>query len=811
MTKKLDPFNLFLLSLKKEDLKNVKPVTSFDIYDQSKVNFHPDGLFSTEIFGRVGSQERETNWSYIDLKVPVFNAVMYRAITKLKQLYAGIMSGKEYAVWDKDLNDFVKSNAIEGDTGYAFFMRNWKKINFLKNNSNKRSEYIDLVTKHQKQASTECLFVICAGLRDLEIKNGRPVQDEINALYRKAMAISNTLSSGNLEDLESSMDTSRYNLQMTVNAIYDYLANIIGGKHGYIMAKFLSRNTQTSSRNVITAVDYRIKRLGDPSNLKVTDTVLGLYQSCFNILPVTINRLRSQFLSTVFESSDRPALLVNPKTLKSQRQSVSAKQFNAWNSREGLEKLMSILGDKDMREQPIKIDGLYLGLSFKAELAGKKVWRFIHGLDDFEVLEGKISLESFSKPSNQDLQTHLENVKQYFLDDDYLVYTKPGSFELGCETTYDADMNELAPLIKKLEAEGLPTDNLKVAYRYYFTIDIEKDTYSLTQYDLSNPADLVCSILETKKDLSELVCKIPNSKGYRVPARKDKGFNTKQLAEDLVTYFKPKGFYNAGEDGTGLLRLIMVKTSLFKEVIFDRPWNHHGRNIVTTLIFDLNAGTYSLNEALSLDGGTYSLIDSFVHEPFDFVYTNPNEDGFTIKQPERYTSVGTEDFTPTLKVSASDFKHVDIQPITYAELFYQAVGLIMHEYPLTSTRYPVAGMGSTYPSYTYLMTTVDAETRTWLNNLFTPVEEAVYTQVPVRGSTYVDSASPHPSRLAAAGGDFDGDMMTQTSVYTEEAKKEIKDYFNTTKAYLNNDGSFVNSASTDLTQHVARNLLGDPK
>jgi hypothetical protein len=79
---------------------------------------------------------------------------------------------------------------------------------------------------------------------------------------------------------------------------------------------------------------------------------------------------------------------------------------------------MSILGDKDMREQPIKIDGLYLGLSFKAELAGKKVWRFIHGLDDFEVLEGKISLESFSKPSNQDLQTHLENVKQYFLDDD---------------------------------------------------------------------------------------------------------------------------------------------------------------------------------------------------------------------------------------------------------------------------------------------------------------------------------------------------------------------------------------------------------
>ena len=135
----------------------------------------------------------------------------------------------------------------------------------------------------------------------------------------------------------------------------------------------------------------------------------------------------------------------------------------------------------------------------------------------------------------------------------------------------------------------------------------------------------------------------------------------------------------------------------------------------------------------------------------------------------------------------------------------------MHEYPLTSTRYPVAGMGSTYPSYTYLMTTVDAETRTWLNNLFTPVEEAVYTQVPVRGSTYVDSASPHPSRLAAAAGDFDGDMMTQTSVYTEEAKKEIKDYFNTTKAYLNNDGSFVNSASTDLTQHVARNLLGDPK
>ena len=52
------PFNIFILDVTPERLRNIKPVTALDIFDNTRVNFHDDGLFSTTIFGRIGDDSR---------------------------------------------------------------------------------------------------------------------------------------------------------------------------------------------------------------------------------------------------------------------------------------------------------------------------------------------------------------------------------------------------------------------------------------------------------------------------------------------------------------------------------------------------------------------------------------------------------------------------------------------------------------------------------------------------------------------------------------------------------------------------------
>ena len=44
------PFNISILELTPEKLKGIKPVRALDITDESKRNYHEDGLYSFSIF-----------------------------------------------------------------------------------------------------------------------------------------------------------------------------------------------------------------------------------------------------------------------------------------------------------------------------------------------------------------------------------------------------------------------------------------------------------------------------------------------------------------------------------------------------------------------------------------------------------------------------------------------------------------------------------------------------------------------------------------------------------------------------------------
>ena len=58
---KPDPLNIKILRVNKNPLTEFKLVSSLRIFEQGTQNFDKKGLFSTEIFGRVGSEERLRN------------------------------------------------------------------------------------------------------------------------------------------------------------------------------------------------------------------------------------------------------------------------------------------------------------------------------------------------------------------------------------------------------------------------------------------------------------------------------------------------------------------------------------------------------------------------------------------------------------------------------------------------------------------------------------------------------------------------------------------------------------------------------
>lgn len=373
------PFNIRLLDLTPDKLKLIKPVTSLDIFDHTKTNFHDEGLYSVAIFGRIGDPMRDKRFSYIDVKIPIFHPIIFRCLKRIKALYIEIIEGSSYAIFDNTTNDFVKSTQEEGETGFAFFLKHWKKIEFVVNESITRIESIKLIEKYKEKALTSKVVVLPAGLRDIEYENGRVTEEEINDYYRRLLSISNTITEQTLKSAPELLNRSRVSLQRAFNELYDYIESLLEGKKKFILGKWASRRIQNSTRNVINAMSNSITNLDSPDNPDINTTIVGLYQACKAVLPVTKYCLRTGFLSKVFTAAGAPVRLVNKKTLKSVELNLPAEHFDTFMSEEGLDKLLNLFGEDSIRHKPIEIEGHYLGLIYKGN---DNTFKIIQDIDE---------------------------------------------------------------------------------------------------------------------------------------------------------------------------------------------------------------------------------------------------------------------------------------------------------------------------------------------------------------------------------------------------------------------------------------------
>jgi hypothetical protein len=379
MAAQILPFNIDLFIIKDSDVANIRPVKVHDIFQSSTQTFHQDGLFSIETFGKVGEERRNRISSYINMYIPIFHPIIFKTLCDLKGLYGEILSGKAYAIFDPQTKDFIRSDAINGETGYSFFIKNFKDLTFEQRPSAKREFSIKLIEKYRGNCMFDKLVVLPAGLRDYVIdENGKPSQDEINAMYLKVLSIAGVIENVDIKINSEYLDSARFNLQIAVMEIYDYVKNLLEGKSKLILGKWASRKVFNSTRNVITSHIPDTDTLHSPKTVGANQTVIGLYQYLRMILPIAVKDVRDKFLADIFVGPSSPAVLVNKKTLKKEAVHLDPQYYDEWMTYEGLEKVFARFGEENLRHEPLEIEGYWLGLIYD----DGKVVRFVQDISE---------------------------------------------------------------------------------------------------------------------------------------------------------------------------------------------------------------------------------------------------------------------------------------------------------------------------------------------------------------------------------------------------------------------------------------------
>lgn len=370
------PFNLDLLILDANQVKGVKQIEVLDIFEPSSTNFHPKGLFSVDIFGKVGDEIRNRMYAYIDMGTEVFHPLIYKELVSLKELYGKIINGTAYAVFDPKLKDFVASDMIQGKTGFQFFLSHFKELQFEERPSTSRSFSIKFINRYRDNATMRYLIVQPAGLRDMVVKpNGQREEDDINTFYRQALSIGNIAKELSRQKDTEQLDALRSRLQLVFLNLYQYLINMTLGDGKLIQAHWVSRTIFNTSRNVITSAIPKPKRLFDERNIGMNDNLVGLYQYIRGVFPVFVFYLR-QYASKVFTGPNTPALLVNRKTLAKEQVTINPIHYDQWFTQVGVEGLLNQFETPELRDEAIEIEGNYFGLLYRDE----KVFKFFQDI-----------------------------------------------------------------------------------------------------------------------------------------------------------------------------------------------------------------------------------------------------------------------------------------------------------------------------------------------------------------------------------------------------------------------------------------------
>lgn len=275
-----------------------------------------DGLFSNEIFG-MNVYDRKHTWAYINLKNHYLTPKVYVTLKALNRNFEAVIYGTRKFKIEGGVLIPTDDDDKAGGTGIEWLYKNWEKINFPKNDSNKRNARIDMLNNYKKDEMFVTKWAVCpAFYRDVNMSgnsNGRPKIPELNDLY--SALIRNVSIIESATNFDFMINSVIGKTQTILNDIYDMMKEKINGKNGYLRRSILGKSVDYCARVVITATPYDNESVED-QHINFYNTGIPLSQCCSQLTPFIIWWLNGYFRTRVISHKDQfPVLDSEGKTV----------------------------------------------------------------------------------------------------------------------------------------------------------------------------------------------------------------------------------------------------------------------------------------------------------------------------------------------------------------------------------------------------------------------------------------------------------------------------------------------------------------
>jgi hypothetical protein len=233
-------------------INHLQEVTSPVLFERGGIPA-TGGLISNEIFG-LNSRTRKITYAYIDLHGHFFHPHIYKAMCRFFPKVREIIQGVAFYSIEKSTGYLIKDD-VNGETGIEFLYENWDKIKFRTddNPNTQRNERIGLIKGYPRDVVFISKYlVIPAFYRDIKSgDSGRNEQDDINKYYATLIRQGNVLKERNMFAFQ--YHNTNYNIQTTLEKIYEYFRDKLSGKTGLLKRYLLGKNVDYCTRAVITA------------------------------------------------------------------------------------------------------------------------------------------------------------------------------------------------------------------------------------------------------------------------------------------------------------------------------------------------------------------------------------------------------------------------------------------------------------------------------------------------------------------------------------------------------------------------------
>lgn len=237
--------NLFVEKRKLKEVKSAK-------IEGRGGRLDSEGLFSEEIFGRMGSPTRRNTFGYIDLHVKVIHPECWDIITGLNPMISKLLLGKKKFIIN-EIGDLEESpDNFIGISGIKSFIDNFDKLN-LKIIGKKKPDYVKFINKNLNKIFIDKILVLPAGVRDIQLSSSTNkktiTSSEVNTLYEELLQQTKTIDANFLDFLDDETVKNIVGaIQRKVIEINRWVEERLKGKNGILRGGLLSKTVDYSGR-----------------------------------------------------------------------------------------------------------------------------------------------------------------------------------------------------------------------------------------------------------------------------------------------------------------------------------------------------------------------------------------------------------------------------------------------------------------------------------------------------------------------------------------------------------------------------------